>query len=274
MPGVGVKRKRTGIIKRRSYIKRPTKKRRFAGKAGIQRVVANMLTKKLETKQSLFTSSDYVQIEHNTFITLDTNLLATNPGTADKMDGVGERIGDEITLKGARLKFMFELNERYSDCTARILIVKAARGDVPTIETLWTKISGNKMLDNLNTERYTIVFQKYVKLKAPNLGLGASAVQQGTAVNGFASGIYAATPATAENRLSRATKIVSVWLPGTKFARSGVIKYENNGSVQKFYDYHVLVYAYANYNTISGAGSGYNIMAVNDYIRQLYYTDA
>jgi len=271
----GMKRKRVSSTPK--YLKRPTKKARkvrFAGKAGIQRVVSKMLTRKLETKQSLFTGTDYQQVEHNTFVTLDNTVLATTQGTADQMNTQGQRIGDEITLKGIGFKLMLELNERYSDVTIRLIVVRAARGDTPTAANLFTGTSGNKMLDTFNKERYTIMFQKYVKLKAPNLGLGASSAQQGTAVNGFASGIYAATPATAENRLSRATKIVRFWIPGAKFAKGGVIKYENGSTSQKFYDYHVLMYGYSNYHTIAGDGTGYNVAACNDYIRQMYYTDA
>ena len=70
-----------------------------------------MLTRKLETKQSLFTGTDYAQVEHNTFITLDNAILSTQNGTADNMASEGQRIGDEITLKGISLKMMIEIDE-------------------------------------------------------------------------------------------------------------------------------------------------------------------
>jgi len=43
--------------------------------------------------------------------------------------GTKNRIGDEITLKGISLKFMVELNERYSDVTFRMFVVKKAKDD-------------------------------------------------------------------------------------------------------------------------------------------------
>ncbi len=63
----GYKRKRaTAPVRRRLFNTRPTKKRKvmFAGKAGIARVVSNMMTKKLEVKRSLYSGADYQQIGH------------------------------------------------------------------------------------------------------------------------------------------------------------------------------------------------------------------
>jgi hypothetical protein len=70
----------------------------------------------------------------------------------------------------------------------------------------------------MDTERYSILYQKWGKTKAPNLGLGGESVQSGTS-----SGIYAASPANAENRLSRATRIVKFDIPGSNFARNGLL---------------------------------------------------
>ena len=67
---------------------------------------------------------------------------------------------------------MVELNERYSDVTFRLVFVKCAKGDVPTRDSLFTGSSGNKMLDYINKERYTVLAQKFFKIKAPNMGIG------------------------------------------------------------------------------------------------------
>jgi hypothetical protein len=37
--------------------------------------------------------------------------------------------------------------------------------------------------------------------------------------------------------LSAATRIVKIWLPGKKFTKTGVLKYENNSPQVKFFDY-------------------------------------
>jgi hypothetical protein len=58
-------------------------------------------------------------------------------------------------------------------------------------------------------------------------------------------GTYSQT--ATEQALSRATRIIKFWIPGAKFGRKGLIKYEN-GSIfqQKFYDYTLVLYAYSN----------------------------
>jgi len=236
----------------------------------IQSAVKKALARNLETKQSSFSSTDYIQIQHNSFISLDTNILSSNQGVTDPQVGaLTNRIGDEITLKGVAFKMMLELNERYSDAMYRILLVRSARGDVPTINTLWNGLSGNKMLDTFNKERYTIMYQKYGKIRAPNTG--ASVALGGTNFTG--SGVYNGDTGLT---FTRPTKIVKFWIPGYKFAKNSIIKYDGNGDAQKFFDYTLLVYAYSNYSTIAPTSltSGYNVIAVNDYIRQMYFKDA
>jgi len=165
---------------------------------------------------------------------------------------------------------MLELNERYSDVTYRIIITKSARGDTPNINTLFKGMSGNKMLDEINYERYSVIYQKWGKIKAPNVSVGGSATQDGTG-----TGIYY----SAENRLflSRATRILKINIDGKKFAKDGIIQYEGpaNGNLQKFFDYNVFVYAYSNYSTIAPTTltSGYNVLAVNDAYVKLTYKD-
>ncbi len=63
---------------------------------------------------------------------------------------------------------MVELNERYSDVTFKLICVRPAKGDVPDRSTLFAGVSGNKMLDNFNRERYGIIFTKTFKVTARN----------------------------------------------------------------------------------------------------------
>jgi len=114
---------------------------------------------------------------------------------------MGTRIGDKISLSGVSFKTMLELNERYSDVTFRMMVVRSAKGDIPDGNTLWQGNLGNKMLDTFNTERYSVIFTKYVKMRAPNMGIQSTGVQQ--IVSGFSSG----TP-----HLSRATRIVKFYV--------------------------------------------------------------
>lgn len=253
---------------------RPTIQR-FYSPAYQQRVLRQLanqaVQRNVETKHATYSTTDGTEIYHNNFMSLTPNILATTQGVQDpELSNQDCRIGDEIMLKGASIKMMVELNERYSDVTLRLMVIKAAKGDVPTRATLFTGRSGNKMLDIIDKERYSVLFQRFYKLKAPNLSvtnlLGASTQVSDGITN---AGIQASN--RTDVQLSRSTKIIKVWLPGAKFGNKGKIKYENGSSQVKFFDYHVLLYAYSNITT---AQDQWYVARVNDYVQELYYKDA
>ena len=244
--------------------------------SAVRRMIAQNNRKVLEVKQAVSTASDGTEITHNNFITLDAHLLETTQGVKDPMTSHTEcRIGDQITLRGCKIKCFVELNERYSDVTFRLMVIKCAKGDSPTRANLFTGLSGNKMLDTINKERFTIIAQRYFKIRAANQGASSAtgtSVQVGTTLPPQSAGIYYAESGFAgAPRLSRATKIVQLWIPGKAFGRNGVIHYENNSTQVKFFDYQVVLYAYSNYNTDQDV---WNVGRCNDYINQLYFTDA
>jgi len=230
----------------------------------IKRIIKQQLNRNIETKTSVHTLSDGTEIFHNNFVTLTSNPLKTTQGVEDPEDAnTLNRIGDRINLRGFSMKMMVELNERYSDVTFRMFLVRAARGDTPTRATLFNGISGNKMIDTINRERYSILYSKTFKMKAPNTSTQGPQVGS-TLVPGtnLAGGSY--------TTLSRATRIVKMWIPGRKFVRSSIIQYDNGGDKPKFFDYHVLLYAYSNYSTSQDT---WYVARVNDIVTQLYYKD-
>lgn len=232
-----------------------------------RRAVAQQLKKDVEVKQSLATREpDGVEISHNNFITLTNNLLQTTQGVTDPRTGnTANRIGDKITIKNVKFAMMCELNERYSDVTFRVLVVRTARGMTPDRATLFNGLSGNKMIDTLNTERYGILYQKWFKIVAPNTGniysSGAGGIPQ---PSGYADNLQSS------QSFSRATKIIKFELPGTKFSKNGVITYEDGTATPKYFDYHVLLYAYSNYTTLQDS---WNVGRVNDFITVINFTD-
>jgi len=150
-------------------------------------------------------------------------MLATTNGTMDVENGLGNRIGDKITLLKVQVKGMIELNERYSDVGVKVIVVKSAKGDNPTDANLWQGASANKLLDTFNTERFTILKSKFIKMRAPNMSIEASGVQ-------VVGSVF--TQGGTEHIQSRATKMFSINIPGKKFARNGVMQYENSSDRQ------------------------------------------
>ena len=158
---------------------------------------------------------------------LDNTLLATTQGVTDPANThIQNRIGDQITFKGIQIKMMVELNERYSDVTYRIFLVKSAKGDNPTTSGLfWNGLSGNKMLDTVNTERYTILFQKWGKIKAGNFG------GQTASTGALTGGGLFDVGGTNVNLYSRQTKIITFNL-SPKIMKTTKVTYDGSGQVQ------------------------------------------
>jgi len=230
----------------------------------IQRMVRKAIStnnnRMLETKKSTRTRDDGAEMYHNTIYVRESSLLGTTQGTADPNNAnASNRIGDKITLSGLSVRIMFELNERYSMATFRIFVVKSAKGDVPTNGTLFNGISGNKMIDSLNKERYTILASKRFTIRQSSTSIRPDGLQD--VGSGYTKGI---------EQMSNATKIVKLWVPGNKLIRGKNLTYENGTNQPKFYDYHLVYYAYSNYQT----NSTYYVARINDEVIQLYYKDA
>lgn len=233
----------------------------------IQAAVRRTLFKNAESKNSQFSSPEYVQIYHNNATTIATDILKTTQGVGDNENtNVLNRIGDKITLLKAKFRMMLEINERFADVTYRILLVKSARGDTPTNATLFNGLSGNRMLDTINYERYTVLYQKWGKIKSANESVGRAGAEDVSIINP-GTGIYVA--GDDKFHTSRATRIIKFDVPGSAFAKDGIIQYDGGGSSQKFFDYNLLIYAYSNYST----SEVYYVLAVNDYYHRLIYKD-
>jgi len=221
----------------------------------------NKLTKTIETKSSVQPYPDGTELPHNGIVTFANNILATNNGTMDTENSIGQRIGDKITLQSVQIKGMIELNERYSDVGNKVIVIKSAKGDTPTDGNLWQGASANKLLDTFNTERFIIVKSQFIKLRAGNMGNTPTGAQ--TVGGGFQTG----TPT-----ISRATRMFNISLPGSKFGKNGVLQYENALQQPKNFDYHLLFFAYSNWSM--SATLGFNVARVNDAFVKLHYKDA
>lgn len=224
------------------------------------------LERTIETKEGLrtFSGGKNIAIQHNNIYTLTNSLLFTNYGTGDPMAGVGLRIGDRICFRGVAIKLMLQNQAERPKVFYRVMVIKSAKGDAPTRATLFKGLTGdpgNKMIDQINTERYTIIAQK-------SLNCVASGAAAWTTVN--ATGV----PRT-ENGATQiggvGTKIVSMWIPGRKLARNGVVTYENESTQPKFFDYHLIILAYDWFGTPQDVN---NVGAVSDGWVKLYYRDA
>lgn len=224
------------------------------------------ISRSIETKETAHRITN-VDLAHNN-VTVFNNSVGTvfNPfsvaqGVTDDMGLGGTRIGDKIQLKGMLFKFFVEGSLSRSKVYFRFMLIKMAKGDTLNRANLFKGVSGNKMIDQINTERFTIVAQKVINVSPPNPPAAGVTTLPPT---GVASG--PAPPGITGN------KILSMYIPGKKFGRDGVVTYENASTTQtKFFDYRLCCVAYDWYGTPQDTN---NVGFINDGFVKLYYKDA
>lgn len=243
-------------------------KRRNTGVGGaitsLQRQISS-ISNSVEVKEAAYRITN-VQLPHNN-VTVFNNSAGTifNPfqmgqGAQDYIGLGGDRVGDKIQIKGLLFKFMVEGSLGRSKVYFRFMLIRAAKGDTIDRGTLFKQVSGNKMLDQINTERFTIVAQKTFNVSAPN----------NTAL-GLTAPLTNGVPSTATVAGITGNRIFSMYVPGHKFGKGGNITYEHGSSQVKFYDYRLCCVAYDWYGTPQDVN---NVGFVNDGFVKLYFKDA
>lgn len=220
----------------------------------------------IETKEYCRRSGVNIGIPHNNILlVLDRdsgaalNPFASQRGVDDVMGIGGNHIGDMISVKGVMLRGFFENALGRARVYYRVMIIKCAKGDVPTRTTLFKGDADNKMIDQLNTERYSVVAQKIFNISASNAA-PASVIPSAVGIP------TASTPA------GIATRTFKMWLPGAKFGRGGNLQYENGSADQiKFYDFRLVILCYDWYGTPQDIN---DVGKINDLYFKVYFKDA
>lgn len=240
-------------------------KRSYAS-AAIARVNPRLarLERMIETKEGSIQTGNDIGFAHNDIRVLvnstgaEFNPLFTANGTGDPMAAnSGFRIGDRVTVRGLMIKGMFELALGRSKVHLKMWLVKKSRGDALTRATFFKQDTDNKMLDQINTERYTIVASRYFTISAANPGASSVALNGEPVASGSVGG--------------QGSKIIKMWVPGRKFGRGGNVTYEDGASVPKFFDYRLVVLAYDWYGTPQDIN---NVARGNEVFTKLYFKDA
>jgi hypothetical protein len=268
----GVKRSRAPYTKR---VKR-ARTRGTTGLAGIMRASlnrrVNSLYRMIETKESSRTGTINLALRHNntiiygnwndannpTVLTTAMNPFSTAQAADDPMGGVGSRIGDSINVRGLMIKGFFENALERSRVYYRVMLLRGAKGDTFDRSTIFKGNSNNKMIDQVNNERFTIVSQKVFNVKTDGNWAANAVNASGVPTGGTSGGI--------------GTRTFKMWIPGVKFGRNGRVQYENGSTTQvKFYDYRIVILAYDWYGTPQDVNT---VGRVNEMYTKLYYKDA
>lgn len=226
--------------------------------AGVQR-----LNSMIETKESTQVTGSNLSLPHNNIYETGVNPFAVNIGASDPMSGTGNRIGDKISLSGVLVKGFFENALSRSRVHYRVMLVRGAKGETFNRANLFKGIVNNKCIDQMNTERFTIVASKRFTINSSNsAAIGADAAGQPIEIFNGTTLQYG----------GQATRAWQMWIPGRKFGRNGNITYENASTSQvKFYDYRIVILAYDWYGTPQDIN---NVGKINEMYCKLYFKDA
>lgn len=259
------KRKR---VSKGSYKKRykRAKSAGTTGLAGIMRASLNRRVRRIEstieTKESTQTTATNLALPHNN-VKVIYNPMQVNIGTGDPMTGVGNRIGDQITVRGLKIKMFLQNQAQRPKVWYRIMVIKSASGDTIDRSTLFKNLVGNKMIDQYDTERFTVVYQK-------TLSITTSPAQTATSFSVPSGAPESGNGGTISGGI--ATKVVSMWVPGRKFGYKGIVKYKNGSAGEpKFHDYRVVILAYDLFGTPQDIN---NVGSLSEGYCKLYYKDA
>lgn len=258
-----------GRVSKAPYASR-AKKARMSGRTGYANILrvsrqVRALTRTIETKEGTFAVRS-LNLPHNNVLVLnDTDGNVLNPfrstnGTGDPMNSnQAQHIGDSINVRGLLIKFFVEAALQRSKVYFRFMLIKCAKGDTIDRSTLFKSCATNKMIDQINTERFTIVAQKTFNVSSPNTVASATSAVSGVPVSATVAGITG-------------NRIFTMYIPGRKFGRSGVVQYENASSSQvKFYDYRLAVVAYDWFGTPQDLNT---VGFINEGYCKLYFKDA
>lgn len=213
------------------------------------------LWRMIETKESVRVSSDNVAVAHNNLQVIVDPFNLTQ-GVTDGMNTNSNRIGDRISVKGCLITGFLENAAQRPKVYFRVMLTRSAKGDVITRDTLFKGNSANKMIDQVDTDRYTILAQKVLNVEESNPAW-ATLTSTGTISSGLSAGI--------------GTRTFKMWIPGRKFGRGGVVQYENNSVQTKFFDYRVVVVCYDWYGTPQDVNT---VGRINSCYAKLYFKDA
>lgn len=255
-----------------AYSKRVKRARKLGttGYAGILRASVramapkvNQLYSMIETKETTQTSGTNIGLPHNNVHIVQSggaplNIFKTYIGAQDPMAGVGERVGDKVCIRGVKIVAFMENALERTKVWYRMMLVRCPRGVTPDRTNLFKNDSGNKMIDQVNTERFTIVWQQQFSVSVANGAANTIVGVSGAPIQTITSG-------------GQGTRVVKAWIPGRKFGRGGNIQYENGGVEVKFYDYRLVIVAYDWFGTPQDTN---NVGKINELYTKAYYKDA
>lgn len=166
------KRKRSGSTFRRRTKSRATPYRRksfvsrLAGRRNISRIARQVVLRAAEDKEKTVDHNSGVatQLYHNSLKFIASLNSATSIHMPMQGSGDTQRNGDKIIARGFNVHLLLGQKRDRPNVTFRLMVVAQRPGTgVLNYAALFKNVSGNGMLDEINTDKVTVLYQKYWK---------------------------------------------------------------------------------------------------------------
>lgn len=220
----------------RKMVKKPSTTRK-----SLVNLIKRVSLRNVETK-SVHKIQENININHNSG-SIHTNLLRTEQGITDTDTGTAtysNRLGDEITARGISIKLWIANKRDRPNVMYRMFVFKYSVGSIPSAASLFTGANGNRIMDNLDTETISIVYQKVFNLQN-NVSFSDA------------------------NHTREAHTYRKIWIP----LKNKKIVYTNGGNQPKFNDYGFFIVPYDSYGTLTTDN-----IASYAFEYQFYFKDA
>jgi len=207
----------------KKYVKKPN-----LARANLVKLIKSVSLKPVETKNT-HKIDENNQLFHNVPFIAVSGHLNTTLGTGDDNSGTSNfagRIGDEVIARGLSYKFWFANKADRPNVMYKIIFFKHQSNITPASPApYFSQGTTNYMIRDIDTEKYKIL--KVIKFKLENNA------QRITAQDTFFG--------------AEGHKALSVWIP----LKNMRVKYENNSSIPRFFDYGYTIVAYDSYGTLT-----------------------
>jgi len=205
----------------KNYSKKSTMKR-----SSLVSLIKKISLKPVETKHT-HKIDENGQLNHNDPV-INLNHLNTSQSTADNNTGTSNfacRVGDEVIARGLSYKFWFANKLDRPNIMYKIVFFKYQSSSTPVAPApYYTQGTASYMIRDLDTEKYKVI--KVIKF---TIQTGAQRVISQDTFQG-----------------AEGHKAVSVWLP----FKNQKIKYENDSTNPRFFDYGYTIVAYDSFGTL------------------------
>jgi len=214
--------------KKRVYKKKTYVRKGFSKRKSLVSLIKSISLKNSETKYNHYIAENQNMFHNAGFI--KNNILNCTQGITDTGTGLGvysNRIADEVIARGISIKLWIANKLDRPNVMYRMIVYKYQSQSPPASTALFKGANGNKIMDEVDKEYITPVYQKIF-----NLQVGYSATVN-AGVNGDTDGREAHT-------------YKQIWVP----LKNKKIHYVDGGSIPKFIDYGFFIVPYDSYGTL------------------------